>query len=116
MQLPLALRPRRALFRDAAEFRFRRPHPGRKIVFTSSLTTLAGGGVSDSSGYYLLPLLSPGLYQIRVTAKGFQAQEVQDLELTVAARIDLDFRMRPLNDVWEAGQYNSVFLPGSRPS
>ncbi len=39
---------------------------------------------------------------------------MQDLELTVAARIDLDFRLRPLNDVWEAGQYKSVFLPGSK--
>ncbi len=90
------------------------PIPGARIVFASSLTTIAGGAVSDSSGYYLLPLLSPGLYQIRVTADGFQAQEVQDMELTVAARIDLDFRLRPLNDVWEAGQYNSVFLPGSK--
>ena len=90
------------------------PIQGAGIVFASSLTTLAGGAVSDSSGYYLLPLLSPGLYQVRVTADGFQAQEVQDVELTVAARIDLDFRLRPLNDVWEAGQYNSVFLPGSK--
>jgi hypothetical protein len=90
------------------------PIQGARIVFTSSLTTLAGGAVSDSSGYYLLPLLSPGLYQIRVSADGFQAQEVQDLELTVAARIDLDFRLRPLNDVWEAGEYKSVFLPGSK--
>lgn len=90
------------------------PIEGAKIVFASSLTTIAGGAVSDPSGYYLLPLLSPGMYQIRVTANGFQAQEVQDIELTVAARIDLDFRLRPLNDVWEAGQYNSVFLPGSK--
>jgi hypothetical protein len=90
------------------------PIQGARIVFASSLTTLAGGAVSDTSGYYLLPLLSPGVYQVRVTADGFQAQEVQDLELTVAARIDLDFRLRPLNDVWEAGQYNSVFLPGSK--
>ena len=85
-----------------------------RIVVASSLTTVAGGAVSDSSGYYLLPLLSPGLYQIRVNADGFQAQEVQDIELTVAARIDLDFRLRPLNDVWEAGQYKSVFLPGTK--
>jgi hypothetical protein len=90
------------------------PIQGANIVYTSSFTNLAGGAVSDESGYYLLPLLSPGLYQVRVTAKGFQAQEVQELELTVAARIDLDFRLRPLNDVWEAGQYNSVFLPGSK--
>jgi hypothetical protein len=90
------------------------PIQGARVVFASSLTTLAGGAASDSSGYYLLPLLSPGLYQVRVTANGFQAQEVQNIELTVAARIDLDFRLRPLNDVWEAGQYNSVFLPGSK--
>lgn len=90
------------------------PIQGANVVFTSSLTTLAGGAASDSSGYYLLPLLSPGIYQVRVTANGFQAQEVQNLELTVAARVDLDFRLRPLNDVWEAGEYNSVFLPGSK--
>lgn len=91
-----------------------RPIKGASVLFASSLATFTGGAVSDSSGYYLLPLLSPGVYQIRVTAEGFQAQEVQNLELTVAARVDLDFRLRPLNDVWEAGQYNSVFLPGSK--
>lgn len=90
------------------------PIEGARIVFSSSLTTTAGGAVSDAGGYYLLPLLSPGLYQIRVTAANYQSQEVEDLELTVAARIDLDFRLRPLNDVWESGQYNSVFLPGSK--
>jgi hypothetical protein len=90
------------------------PVEGARIVFSSSFTTLAGGAVSDSSGYYLLPLLSPGLYQVRVTADGFQSQEIDDIELTVAARVDLDLRLRPLNDVWEAGQYKSVFLPGSK--
>ncbi len=45
---------------------------------------------------------------------GFQAQEVQELELAVASRIDLSFRLRPLSDVWEAGQTNSVFLPGQK--
>jgi len=91
-----------------------RPVPGAQILYARSLNNLAGGAASDESGYYVLPLLSPGFYQVRVTADGFQAQEVQDLELTVAARIDLDFHLRPLNDVWEAGEYNSVFLPGSK--
>ncbi len=90
------------------------PVEGARIIFASALTTIAGGAVSDSSGYYLLPLLSPGLYQIRVTADGYQSQEIENIELTVAARVDLDLRLRPLNDVWEAGQYNSVFLPGSK--
>jgi hypothetical protein len=90
------------------------PISGAQILYTSSLSNLEGSAESDESGYYLLPLLSPGLYNVRVTAEGFQAQEIQEIELTVAARIDLDFRLRPLNDVWEAGQYNSVFLPGSK--
>ena len=84
------------------------------VSFQSSFSNLAGAAVSDASGYYYLPLLSPGLYRIRVTAQTYQSQEVQELELTVAARVELDFRMRPLSDVWEAGEYKSVFLPGQK--
>jgi hypothetical protein len=87
---------------------------GANVTYSSSLSNLAGVAASDASGYYFLPLLSPGLYRLQVTAPAYQSQEVQELELTVAARIELDFRLRPLNDVWETGQYNSVFLPGSK--
>ncbi len=75
---------------------------------------LSASAVTDASGYYYLPLLSPGSYRVRATAAGFQSQEVQELELRVAARMDLDFRLRPLSDVWEAGEYKSTFLPGSK--
>jgi Carboxypeptidase regulatory-like domain/TonB-dependent Receptor Plug Domain len=91
-----------------------RPIAGANVIFASPTTTLAGGASSDASGYYYLPLLSPGIYQIRVMAPAYQSQEVQELELTVAARIELDFRLRPLNDVWESGEYKSVFLPGQK--
>ena len=91
-----------------------RPIAAASIVYESALTNLGGGSVSDDNGYYFLPLLSPGFYQVRVTANGYQSQEIQELELPVAARIDLDFRLRPLNDVWESGQFNSVFLPGTK--
>ena len=69
---------------------------------------------SDAAGYYFLPLLSAGTYTIRATADGYQSQQLQQLELPVAGRIQIDFKLRPLNDVWEAGQYRSVFLPGSK--
>src|SRR5580693_8174143 len=36
------------------------------------------------------------------------------MELPVAARLELEFRLRPLSDVWESGQYRSVFLPGTK--
>ncbi len=79
-------------------------------------TTLAASGVqrSDEAGYYFLPLLSAGTYTLRTEGATFQAQELQELVLPVAGIVNLDFRMRPLNDVWEAGQYRSVFLPGTK--
>jgi hypothetical protein len=91
-----------------------RPVASAKVIFSSATTTLAGGASSDASGYYYLPLLSPGIYAIRVMAPSYQSQEVQELELTVAARIELDFRLRPLSDIWESGEYKSVFLPGQK--
>jgi len=91
-----------------------RPVERAAVVYSSSAGSSSGSSASDAAGFYYLPLLSPGAYRVRVTAPGFQSQEVQELELPVAARIELDFRLRPLSDVWEAGQYNSVFLPGSR--
>ena len=90
------------------------PVGGASVVYTSSTSNLAGAARSDDAGYYYLPLLSPGIYRISVAHDSYQSQEVQELELAVAARIELDFRLRPLNDVWEAGEYKSVFLPGSK--
>ena len=84
------------------------------VTFASDTSTASGTSVSDENGYYALPLLSPGTYRVRAIAMEYQAQEVQDLELAVASRIDLSFRLRPLSDVWEAGQNNSVFLPGQK--
>ena len=91
-----------------------RPVAAASVAYSSSTSNLAGSARSDDAGYYYLPLLSPGSYRISVTAESYQTQEVQELELTVAARIELDFRLRPLNDVWESGEYKSVFLPESK--
>ena len=84
------------------------------LEYTSQNSLTIGTSLSDSGGFYFLPLLSPGIYRVRVVAERFQSQEVQELELPVAARLELDFRVRPLSDVWEKGQYKSVFLPGTR--
>jgi hypothetical protein len=84
------------------------------MVNYSSAAGASGSASSDASGYYYLLLLSPGVYRVHVAAPTYQSQEVQEQELPVAARIELDFRLRPLTDVWESGQYNSVFLPGSK--
>src|SRR5258706_2493845 len=68
---------------------------------------------ADRSGYFTLPLLSPGMYRLNVQAPNYQAQEVYQLEVPVAGRLEIQFRLRPLSDVWETRQYRSVFLPDS---
>ena len=83
------------------------------VTYRSESTETPGVATTDSEGYYYLPLLSPGFYAIRAEGHGYQAQELEDLELAVAARLEIDFRLRPLSDVWESGQYRSVFLPGT---
>jgi hypothetical protein len=68
---------------------------------------------SGATGYFVLPLLSPGAYRLRIEAAGYQPVEVHQLDVPVAGRLDFQFRLRPQSDVWQAGQYRSVFLPNS---
>ena len=84
-----------------------------EVSYESITTNLAGLTMTDSSGNYSLPQLSPGIYRIRVAAPKYQAREIYELQLDVAGRIELNLQLRPLADVWEAGQYRSLFLPGS---
>jgi hypothetical protein len=91
-----------------------RPIAGASVTYSSETLAATGTLQSDAGGYYFLPLLSAGTYSIRTTANGYQSQELDQLELPVAGRIQIDFKLRPLSDVWEAGQFKSVFLAGSK--
>ena len=90
------------------------PVGGAQVSYSNAATGSSGVATSDGRGNFFLPMLSPGQYRIRATAAGFQSREVQELELPVAARLELNFQLRPLSDVWESGQYRSVFLPGTK--
>jgi len=89
------------------------PIPSASVLCTHTGTGRTGLASSNSEGFYYLPQLSPGLYRVRVTADAYQAQDLDELELLVAARLELNFRLRPLNDVWEQNLYRGVTLPGS---
>ena len=90
---------------------------GRAVPSAVVRCIIASGGSAvqgrSGAGYFVLPLLAPGLYRLRVEAPLYQAAEVHQLEVPVAGRLDLQFRLRPLSDVWQSGQYRSVFLPNS---
>jgi hypothetical protein len=83
------------------------------IQFSNPEVNIRGVSAPDVSGNFSLPLLSPGVYSIRIEAAGYQAQEIHSLEVEVSGRIEIQFRLRPLSDVWEAGQYRSLVMPDS---
>ena len=70
-------------------------------------------GRTGASGRFTFAALSPGQYEIRVDAPGYQSQELHLLDLPISARLELEFHLRPLNDIWEARQYQSYMLPES---
>jgi len=85
-----------------------------RITWSKVGTPLGGGAVADANGYFNLPLLSPGAYHLRIEALGYQAQELYETELPVAGRLDFNFRLRPLSDIWEAGEYRSVYFSSTK--
>lgn len=91
-----------------------RPIASAPVTWTHTATGTTGLSSSNSEGYYYLAQLSPGRYRVRVTADNYQAQDLYELELLVAARLELNFRLRPLSDVWEQNEFRGVTLPNSR--
>src|SRR5665213_1951427 len=58
----------------------------------------------DTFGLYSLLSLSPGTYAVTITQDKYQSQQTRSVEVRVAARVELNFRLRPLSDLWEAGR------------
>src|SRR6266496_4364440 len=59
---------------------------GRPIAAAAIRCTIAGGGSpvvghSGPTGYFALPLFSPGTYRLRIGAPKYQAAEVHQLEV-----------------------------------
>jgi hypothetical protein len=86
---------------------------GASVECQDALGELVARTRTEARGNYVLPPLSPGVYRIRISADQFQPKEFHNLELAVAGRLQLDVRLRPLSDVWEAGQSRSAFFPES---
>ena len=84
-----------------------------KISYTHLDSGTTGGGLTAEPGSFFLPLLSPGLYRLEVSANGYQPQEINGLSLDVGGKLALDFRLRPLSDVWELKSRGTVVVRGS---
>jgi hypothetical protein len=88
---------------------------------TVTCTNLNTGEVrvarSDLTGLYTVMPLAPGPYYLRAellsngTPVLYQPREVHEIEVPVASRIDVEFSLRPLSDVYDQDLYATQFIP-----
>ena len=103
----------------------RRPVTGVTVEYSrleDGRVVLGGSARADSQGRYAFPLLPPGSYHVRVCPGAcpalrselpqtgeYQPQEIYGLELPVAARIEINFALRKLSDVWKQGILDGLY-------
>ena len=68
----------------------------------------------DLFGFYAVAGLSPGTYTITVAARGYQSQQARSLDMPVAGRVELNFHIRPLADLFGQGQLRTWQTPGTQ--
>ena len=68
--------------------------PGAKITVTSAETGMAlESTLTDVSGQYRIPLLPPGLYDIKIEKQGFAVQSHKSVVITVGQAAVIDVRL-----------------------
>ena len=77
--------------------------PEAIVTVTNNATNAARTTTTNSSGLYSFPALTPGMYQVKVVAPGFQAAVTKDVELQVqqTARIDLSLTVGQSTQILE---------------
>jgi hypothetical protein len=89
------------------------PIGGAVVSYRAAASGTSGSIATSPAGLYALPSLTPDTYQLRVTATGFQPQELFALELNVAGRLEANFRLRPQSDVFGEKQGLSLGETGT---
>jgi Carboxypeptidase regulatory-like domain/TonB-dependent Receptor Plug Domain len=68
--------------------------PGATVSITSAVLPRAIEGVTDASGVFQVPGLSPGSYAVKVTLQGFQTYIRQDIVIRQGQTISIDAPMK----------------------
>ncbi len=71
--------------------------PNATITITNKATGITRAVTADSAGFYSAPNLTPGGYEVTISAPGFSTQVQKDITLTVGAQ-------QSLNPVLKVGQ------------
>jgi len=69
--------------------------PGAKITATNTSTNAVSVTVSNSNGYFTLPYLTYGYYDVAAAKQGFQQKVVVGIHLTVNLSTNVKFSLKP---------------------
>lgn len=67
--------------------------PNAKVTVTNPGTSVTQAVETNESGFYSIPFLVPGKYNVRADASGFASRELQNLVLDVGATARADFQL-----------------------
>ena len=67
--------------------------PGAHIQLTNQATSVQRSAVTDASGYYSVPELQPGVYDVSASKEGFATQKLPNVHLEVNQSEALNFKM-----------------------
>jgi hypothetical protein len=67
--------------------------PGAHIQLANQATGIQRSAVTDANGYYSIPELQPGVYDVTVNKEGFASQKLANVHLEVNQSEALNFKM-----------------------
>jgi Carboxypeptidase regulatory-like domain len=69
------------------------PIRGAAVTATNLATGLARAAITDANGVYRIPILPPGVYEVKIEINGFATQIKKGVMLTVGQTLTLNFEM-----------------------
>ena len=68
--------------------------PSVEVTVTNTATNTATRVVTNSTGFYLVPELVPGIYTVQFQSKGFSSLDIQNVEVKAGSKATVDGAMR----------------------
>jgi len=68
---------------------------GATITATNKATSAERIAITDSSGYYRIAGLTPGIYKVKIEAKGFASQINEEVTLNVGITLTINASLKP---------------------
>jgi hypothetical protein len=67
--------------------------PGAQVQLTDRATGVQRSAITDTNGYYSVPELQPGVYDVSINKEGFASQKLANVHLEVNQSEALNFKM-----------------------